>query len=92
MSETANHNRSHSVRVRLSGLEARIAGQEDLEVPVSAAGTSVRDLKAALVALQPRLAERLPGCRLAVNHEFVTDTAKVHPTDEVAVIGPVSGG
>jgi molybdopterin converting factor small subunit len=92
MNEAKKQEHSRCVRVRLFGLEARVVGTKDLEVEVSAAGTSVQDLKAAMVALQPRLAGRLAGCRLAVNHEFVTDTARVHPADEVALIGPVSGG
>ena len=53
---------------------------------------TVGDLRRVLVANHPNLAGLLDHCRVAVNHEFADDSQVLTPTDEVAVIPPVSGG
>ena len=53
---------------------------------------TVGDLRRVLVANHPNLAGLLERCRVAVNHDFVEDSQVLTPTDEVAVIPPVSGG
>ena len=40
----------------------------------------------------PVIADLLPRCAVAVNHEYATDDQPLHPGDEVAIIPPVSGG
>ena len=53
---------------------------------------TVADLRLALIAIHPNLAPLLSHCRIAVNHDFAEDSHVLMPTDEVAVIPPVSGG
>lgn len=46
----------------------------------------------ALAAEFPQIGPLLAGSRLAVNHRFATPGAPVAPSDELSVIGLVSGG
>jgi len=78
------------VRVKLFGAEAKAAGQR--EVSVSISGTSCADVSKTISEQFPQLRELLPKCRFAVNHEFVGAEHKIRETDEIALIGMVSGG
>lgn len=78
-------------RVLLFGAEAAAAGAKAVDVDIDADAVSADDLKDHLAAAYPALSG-LPSCRLAVNQRFVNGTDKVAPTDEIALIGPVSGG
>jgi molybdopterin converting factor small subunit len=80
------------VTVRLFGQEARAAGRDTVIVPLADAQCTCGHLRAALLAAEPRLAATLPNCRWAVNHAFATETQPIAATDEVALIGLVSGG
>ncbi len=60
-----------------------------VELPTHA---TVKDLRLAFVANHPNLVGLLDHCRVAVNHDFAEDSQVLTPTDEVAVIPPVSGG
>ena len=66
-------------------------GASDVVVKLPAHAT-VADLRQALGANLPNLTKLLDHCRVAVNHDFVDDSQVLTPTDEVAVIPPVSGG
>jgi len=50
------------------------------------------DLRARIVACEPRLAGLLGGCRFAVNGRFAADEQTLADDDEIALIGYVSGG
>ncbi len=60
-----------------------------VELPTHA---TVTDLRLALIGNHPNLAGLLDRCRVAVNQDFADDSQVLMPTDEVAVIPPVSGG
>ncbi|MGL6076538.1 MAG: MoaD/ThiS family protein [Fimbriiglobus sp.] len=55
---------------------------------VQASANTVGELRTALASLSPLVAR----CRVAVNQEFADDDVVLNPTDEVALIPPVSGG
>jgi molybdopterin converting factor small subunit len=56
-------------------------------------GTTVQEvLDAAVVAYGERFADVLGTCRIWVNGEPAAPADAVAPTDEVAVLPPVSGG
>lgn len=59
---------------------------------VLAEGATVRELRTALAAEFPTLAEFLPHCRIAVDCDFVADDVVLTETNEIGVIPPVSGG
>jgi molybdopterin synthase catalytic subunit len=79
------------VTVKLFGAEAQAAGTREATIDLPASATCA-DLRRALAAAIPGVAARMDGCRIAVNHEFATDTTVIREADEVALIGPVSGG
>ena len=77
-----------SVAVRLyAGVRER-AGLAELTVE----GADVAEVRAAIAAACPSIAEQLAFCRFAVNDEFVGDDAAVGDGATVDVIPPVSGG
>jgi molybdopterin converting factor subunit 1 len=47
---------------------------------------------AEIIAELQRLSPLVSRCRVAVNHEFAPPETILNPSDEVAVIPPVSGG
>lgn len=78
--------------IRLFGAEAAAAGVRIIEIPMPGPHADCASLRPILLAVCPAIAGLLPGCRFAVNHEFVEDRHPVKPGDEVALIGRVSGG
>lgn len=55
--------------------------------------TSVEKIFSAVADLAPTLRPVLANSRLAVNQEFFNgDQLSLQPTDEIAIIPPVSGG
>ena len=78
------------IEVLLFGEEARLAGKS--RVCVEVATQTVEGVQEALVKAEMRLAERMGKCRWAVNQEYALLRQRVQPGDEVALIGPVSGG
>lgn len=80
-----------TVVVKLFSVEAQAAGTREatVELPRDATCAALRN---ALTAAYPALASRMEKCRVAVNHEFAADAMVVRQGDEVALIGPVSGG
>ncbi len=55
-------------------------------------GMTVALLRQLFSTSSPSLADLLPRCAIAVNHEYADDDTPIHPGDEVAIIPPVSGG
>lgn len=80
------------IEVRLFGPQARTLGQSVAQVDVDGAAPTCGHLRAALAENFPQLSGELAACRFAINHEFANDQAALAPDDEVALIGPVSGG
>jgi molybdopterin converting factor subunit 1 len=79
------------VRVKLFAVARERVGRDSIEMELPADAT-VLQLRGALVAQFPPLADVIPHVRFAVNSEYAAD-AVVIPTDaEVAIIPPVSGG
>jgi molybdopterin converting factor small subunit len=79
------------VEVLLFGAERAAAGRDRavISLPVTRTCRDIRDrLSEALPALRPHLS----STRFAVNGEFVSLDHTVAETDEVALIGLVSGG
>lgn len=64
-------------------------GAVDLELPVR---STLRDAKAALVAVHPELAEHLPSCMTALGLDYAPDEVELHDGAEVSLIPPVQGG
>jgi len=80
------------VEVLLFGIEAANAGQNRLIVELPDNDTTCHRLRAAMAEADPRLRATQSVFRLAVNQRFVDDQHRINPQDEIAVIGPVSGG
>lgn len=79
------------LRIKLfAGLREHV-GAEHLALSVPA-GTTVEGLKALIRREVPALAPYLEATRVAVNLAFAAGTQTIAPTDEVALIPPVSGG
>ena len=69
----------------------RITGLSEEEIPASAT-LSISAFWEQLIQRHPDLAALRPSSRLARNNDFLTSSAHIEPTDEIAVIPPVSGG
>ena len=80
-----------SYRVLLFGAEAAAAGARQVDVDIDEDAVTADELKDHLAAAYPELSG-IPSCRIAVNQRFVEGTDKVGRGDEIALIGPVSGG
>lgn len=61
----------------------------DLNLPVP---VSPRLLRSELIRLRPELASLVMASAFAVNAEYAAEDQGIEPTDEVAIIPPVSGG
>jgi sulfur-carrier protein len=77
--------------VRLFARLREVAGSDAVTVEVPP-GTTVGDLRRRLSELWPLAAELVARSAVAVNAEYAADDWTVRPTDEVALIPPVSGG
>ena len=80
------------IRVLLFGPEAAAVGRRFVEVSLEGGRADGRALLERLAAEHPPLAPHLRSARLAVNHEFAAPDRPIRETDEVALIGLVSGG
>jgi molybdopterin converting factor subunit 1 len=83
---------THGVRVLFFAAARDVVGLRELEMEIEAAGTTVAQLRDALVARFPGLGPHVGSIRLAVNGEYAKDHDRVTAGDEVAVIPPVAGG
>ena len=79
------------VTVRLFARFRELAGCNaiDLYVPPSA---TVGDIRQALARLWPDAGSLLAASAIAVNDDYAADDRVVGPSDDVALIPPVSGG
>lgn len=75
--------------IHLFAAAAERVGASRVELPHP---PTVAHLRQMLSDNWPPLAELLPRCAVAVNHEYATDDQPLNRGDEVAVIPPVSGG
>ncbi len=81
-----------TLRVMLFGPQAQLAGRRHLDVDLRGDSITCRALLRRLARVSPALAPSLRSSRLAVNHEFARDDRRVLSSDDVALIGMVSGG
>ena len=79
------------LRVLLFASAKEAVGAAEVKLPASRAST-VRELTAALAEAHPALAQLLPSSMIAVNQEYAEEDDPVGPSDEVALIPPISGG
>ena len=79
------------VQVHLFARARELAGSETVAVELSP-GADVSQLRNALADHVPALRLLLPSAKIAINHDFAGDHCTIGPTDEVALIPPVSGG
>lgn len=68
------------------------AGANRLPLSLPGAQATLSDVRDALAAARPALAENLKAAVAAVNQEFAFPTDPVHDGDEIAFFPPVSGG
>lgn len=79
------------VSVRLFARFRELAGAETVAVALPS-GSTVADLRRRLVLHWPAAADLIAASGVAVNEDFAPDDRPIWPTDEVALIPPVSGG
>lgn len=75
----------------LFGAEATAVGERTLDLDIDGAPITAEDLRAHLQRAYPGLSG-LAACRVAVNQRFVSDDHLLTVDDEIALVGPVSGG
>lgn len=80
------------IQVLLFGPQAQMAGEPSIEIELAGESPTVADVLAALSQSEPALAQSLGVSRLAVNQQFAKPSDTVSPSDEIALIGMVSGG
>ncbi len=80
-----------TLQIKLFAVAMQKAGSAVLEVECPLPAT-VDDVRQAVLATCPALAEVIPHCRFALNDEFAQDNAPVDADSVVAIIPPVSGG
>ncbi len=80
-----------NVRIRLFAAARQAAGCDslDIELPDQA---DVAQLRRELSRQLPEIAELIARATFALGTEYATDTAKIAPDADVALIPPVSGG
>ena len=78
--------------VRLFGPMRRAVDRTELTVAVAELPVTCAALRRRLTEIEPRLADLLPGCRFAVNCQFAEESRTLCPTDEISLLGFVSGG
>ena len=83
---------SSELTVLLFDQLAAKASTRQIRVSLPAANPTCAQLRAAIAVAEPRLAPLLPSCRFAVNQAFAAEDRIVTSTDEIALIGMVSGG
>lgn len=79
------------VRVRYLGMLRELAGHEHEAVELTE-GTTLGELYATLQQRIPQLLQFRHAIALAVNYEYCGREKVLHPSDEIALIPPVSGG
>ena len=80
-----------TITVRLFARVRELAGTDTIRVELPAR-SAVSDLRAALAQGWPAIAPLVARSAMAVNGEYATEANHLDPTDEIALILPVSGG
>ena len=83
------------IKVQVFAWLKEIVGGPFVTVELATPLPTVRDLLAALALLRGAPSDfeaRLTSCKVAVNEEYADQSHILNPTDEVALIPPVSGG
>ncbi len=78
--------------IKLFGPEAATANSRQISISLSSPNPTVTDLLLAIQSEHANLKIDPTHHRIAVNHEFADPNQPVRPTDEIALIGAVSGG
>jgi molybdopterin converting factor subunit 1 len=80
------------VRIRLFAAAREAANQHTINLTLADHAT-VADLRRALSIQYPAMRRVLEHSRIALDADYATsDSATIHPTTDVAIIPPVSGG
>jgi molybdopterin converting factor subunit 1 len=79
------------VPVRLFAAAKELAESDEVTVEVPP-GSTVADVRTALLAAIPALAKIIPHAMWAVDAEFASTSTQITDKNEVALIPPVSGG
>lgn len=80
----------HHIKIRFFGITREITKKSELLLPLEA-HTKVSELLARLKEIYPELC-KLSSLAVAVNEEYAGDEIDIYPSDEIALIPPVSGG
>lgn len=80
------------IDVLLFGPQAAIANRDRVTVEIADGSATTASVMEALRHTLPKLAPTLDQSRLAVNHAYAGTNDVVSESDEVALIGMVSGG
>lgn len=80
------------VDVLLFGPQAALAKRDSVTVEVADHSATTGAVMQAIRDELPQLAPTLDQSRLAVNHEYAAEDEQLNETDEIALIGMVSGG
>ena len=81
----------NKVCVKLFALAAELAGGDSIEVAVPP-GSTIADLRSAMIRQRPELAEIVGQAMFAIDATYASDERVVPSDAEVACIPPVSGG
>lgn len=77
--------------ILLFGVTREIIGSATLKLSEAEYPKSVKELRELLLVRYPEL-KAIASLKVAVNSDFADDHTVIGPTDEVALIPPVSGG
>jgi len=80
------------VTVKLFGPAAEAAGASQVDVDIDGMTATATDVKNAIRSQHEAIGAYVDASRLAINHEFAAPNAAVSESDELALIGQVSGG
>ena len=81
-----------TLTIKLFGPQATLAGEREVTIKTPQPSATAGEVLRLLGQVSPALGPSLDASRLAINHEFAADTTVVRPSDEIALIGMVSGG
>jgi len=77
------------MKVLLFGAEAAAVGERSVDLAVET--ITANELKEHIAQAYPDLTS-IEACRVAVNQRFVDGDQELDDGDEIALVGPVSGG
>jgi molybdopterin synthase catalytic subunit len=77
--------------IQLFAAAKQFAGKGKIELELDERAT-VHQLREVLVAEYPELRLLLSHARVAVNADYALEDQELRPSDEIAIIPPVSGG